>query len=129
MSNVRFSQKGYDGFSMSNRARAAYDQGEKPISKILSADASALTALCHQYAPGVIAAPLTVKETRDIMRRWGASSWHHTSSRANATEFYHVAALFDCEGQGHLEDWEDVLNDERVARFVSRIGRWAQENR
>lgn len=63
------------------------------------------------------------------MRRWGASSWHHTSSRANATEFYHVAVLFDCEGQGHLEDWEDVLNDERVARFVSRIGRWAQENR
>lgn len=58
---------GYNGFSMSNNAVAAYDEGKAPASKI----------------PGVPA---------DLIKKFCArDEWHHTSNRYNCTDFYDVS--------------------------------------
>jgi hypothetical protein len=74
---------GYKGFSMSNNAVDAYYAGEKPISKWTKADIlQALGELSARYA-NVPAAALKAA----LLKR---SSWHHTSSRYNKTDFYIV---------------------------------------
>ena len=72
---------GYHGYSMSNNAVAAYQDGERPLSKWTKAD---ILSLCGEKA--TMLKPLTVKELRDQMLY--KSSWHHTSSHYNATDFY-----------------------------------------
>lgn len=83
---------GYDGYSMSNNAVAAYENGEKPLSKwskedIIDAIATAirddeLTLNCSFEA--LKKAPVKVLKTLCL----SYSSWHHTSSHYNRTDFY-----------------------------------------
>jgi hypothetical protein len=72
---------GYDGFSMSNNARAAYDAGLVPASKT-----------------GVPA---------ELVRRFvRPAEWHHTSARYNCTHFYdraEVRATFGLEAHPDFE--------------------------
>lgn len=81
--------RGYKGFSMSNRAAAAYESGEMPISKWtkqamierfeeLDIDAEKINLL-KKLPKKVLAATFLQK-----------SSWHHTSSYFNATDFYEI---------------------------------------
>ena len=68
-------------YSMSNRAKQAYAGGEKPLSKISAQDISGLG--------------LTLKEAKLLAAAgiWKRSSWHHTSSKFNKTNFYDVQDL------------------------------------
>lgn len=100
---------GYSGYSMSNRAVEAYDNGEKPLSKWTKADmlevieayisgkdmAFNMTSL--KKAPKVVIAELVLIK----------SSWHHTSSYCNATEFYAINL-----------DILDQLTDEKIKKAV-----------
>lgn len=83
---------GYNGYSMSNRAVEAYDNGEKPLSKWTKAaiidevkdnideNNTPFTMAVLEKAPKAVLVDL-------LLRR---SSWHHTSSYCNSTDFYSV---------------------------------------
>lgn len=71
---------GYDGYSMSNRAREAYECGEMPKSQWTKQ-----AILCAVDNP--LISKLTLKELRMYLDR---SSWHHTSSYYNETIFYEL---------------------------------------
>lgn len=94
---------GYDGFAMSNNARAAYADGEKPLSKWTKAEI--LAQLSPEAAERL--KPLTVAELRDSVLVW--TSWHHTSSKYNRTDFYSVDS-----------EKADELTAEQVAEIIGR---------
>lgn len=80
---------GYHGYSMSNNAVAAYEDGEMPLSKWTK------TAILNELVeldanPEIIelAKKMTVKQLKDIFLY--KSSWHHTSKMYNKTDFYSV---------------------------------------
>ena len=88
----RYGDGGYDGQSMSNRARAAYDLGEKPMSKwtkdeIIEAildyldETEAETAISIDE---IKALPAWLLRQEFLTYR----SWHHTGALYNVTDFY-----------------------------------------
>ena len=100
---------GYIGWSMSRRAEQAYAQGEKPISKFGRADLAELRTRCAQL--GVECPVESVVELRELLRTYGQSSWHHTSSRFNRTDFYALAALAGVEAgeEWNVEDLAETM--------------------
>ncbi|MCX8003340.1 MAG: hypothetical protein N2688_00030 [Burkholderiaceae bacterium] len=84
---------GYDGFSMSNRARDAYRSGLRPASKI-----------------GRVPA--------DLIRRFvPPEEWHHTSVRFNRTEFYSPRRVLAVFGLAPHPDYE--ADPEAVAALAA----------
>lgn len=83
---------GYFGFSMSNNAIAAYWNGEKPLSKwtkkeIMEAITKAVNAREIELKADLSKLKrLPVKTLREVCLY--RSSWHHTSSYFNETNFY-----------------------------------------
>lgn len=78
---------GYSGYSMSVRAAEAYDSGEKPMSKWSKGE---ILGAAKEINPDIVPA---LKEIRaDVLKRYLLlrTSWHHTSSYANATDFYSI---------------------------------------
>ena len=79
---------GYNGFSMSNNAVAAYEDGEKPLSKWTKADI--FGAIEEQEVELKCSIEklkkLPVKVLKEICLIY--SSWHHTSNHYNKTDFY-----------------------------------------
>lgn len=96
---------GYNGYSMSNRAVEAYSNGEKPLSKWTKAEiisaVSELDPVKAELLKHVKA--LTLKE-----KVLYCSSWHHTSSRFNKTNFYRID-----------EDFIGGLTEEDIAEMAS----------
>ena len=91
MSRVTYDQKGYDGCSMSLRARAAYDGGEMPRSKwSKAAMIAAIREACENESR--VYDPAIEKHTAaDLFRTFfWCSSVHHTGRFARETEFYEV---------------------------------------
>ena len=81
---------GYHGYSMSNNAVAAYEDGEMPLSKwTKTAILSELAELDYSQEIQDIAKKLTVAQLKDIFLF--KSSWHHTSKMYNKTDFYSVS--------------------------------------
>lgn len=87
---IKANQRGYDGFSMSVRAVAAYKNGERPISKWTSKDAKAFNALLASLDINIT---VSLKEFKVLLDRFGYTSWHHTSNYANRTDFFSPAAM------------------------------------
>lgn len=80
---------GYRGYSMSNNAVSAYDDGEKPLSKWSKSDV--ISAIADEL--GVNESDVELKYPyRYYLKK---TSWHHTSSKYNKTDFYSVS--FDDE--------------------------------
>lgn len=83
---------GYYNFSMSQNAVAAYDNGEKPLSKWRKSDIISAINLAikeHQLSLNCCINKLNklpVKVLKEICLY--KSSWHHTSSHYNKTDFY-----------------------------------------
>lgn len=79
---------GYNGYSMSNNAVAAYADGEMPLSKWTKA--AILEAIFENCEIAEEKADLfrkmTTKELKDAFLR--QSSWHHTSKFYNCTNFH-----------------------------------------
>lgn len=80
---------GYDGYSMSNNARSAYDDGEKPLSKWTKA-AIISEIKNHDVSTEVMAAlqKVNAKTLKNELLIY--SGWHHTSEYYNKTDFYAV---------------------------------------
>lgn len=101
---------GYTGYSMSNRAAEAYQNGERPLSKWTKKD---IINEIREYArdnnlPFSIALldKVKAKVLKDSLLK--KTSWHHTSSFANKTNFYSI-------------DYEkiSVLKDEDIRDLLS----------
>lgn len=79
---------GYNGFSMSNNAVAAYEDGEKPLSKWTKANI--FDAINKQEVELKCSIEklkkLPVKVLKEVCLTY--SSWHHTSNHYNKTDFY-----------------------------------------
>lgn len=104
---------GYNGYSMSNRAVEAYESGEAPMSKWTKAKIlDAIADIDEEKAEKL--KKVKVKILRAHFLEY--SSWHHTSSYANATDFYSLD-----EGAVESLEEEDIkaLLDES-ARPVER---------
>jgi hypothetical protein len=84
MSRVHYGQRGYSGFSRSERAVEAEAEGKLPLSR-------AVPEVARQ-------AGVSRKAARLMLNDIGPCEWHHTSKYANATDFYDVdeaVARFD----------------------------------
>lgn len=81
---------GYNGFSMSNNAVAAYEGGEKPLTKWTKADIFKIIEDEDREIKLKCSIDklrkLPVKMLKDIYLTY--SSWHHTSNHYNKTDFY-----------------------------------------
>ena len=78
---------GYSGYSMSNNAVAAYEDGEMPLSKwSKSAILEAVQKLDPAKAKLLEGVKLSALKKNVLYN----SSWHHTSSMYNKTEFYAI---------------------------------------
>lgn len=79
---------GYNGYSMSNNAVAAYADGEKPLSKWTKPEIlEAIFDNCEiSEEKADLLRKMTVKELKDEFLQM--SSWHHTSKFYNCTNFY-----------------------------------------
>jgi DNA-directed RNA polymerase specialized sigma subunit len=79
---------GYSGYSMSNRAVRAYENGEKPLSKWTKTEIiSRITEIDKEKGRAFSKVKLSV--LKDTVLRY--SSWHHTSNRCNRTDFYEIS--------------------------------------
>lgn len=102
---------GYNGFNMSNNAVAAYESGEKPLSKWTKADVieaiedaireEELTLICSMQKLKKI--PVKILKSVCLYR----SSWHHTSNYYNKTIFYSLDV-------NRIAD----LTDEQIDRII-----------
>lgn len=83
---------GYNGYSMSNNAVSAYNNGEKPISKwtkkVIINEINEIAVENDVDLTGIELSKLTVQELRDVFLN--CSSWHHTGKLYNETVFYKI---------------------------------------
>ncbi len=80
---------GYTGYSMSQRATEAYENGEKPLSKWTKSEIiDRIRGIDKEKTQAFSKVKLSL--LKDTVLRY--SSWHHTSSRCNRTDFYEVSA-------------------------------------
>ena len=79
---------GYDGYSMSNRARQAYSEGLLPASKMVA-------QLKKRYPRSFRG--LTVAIFREVVGQ--GDEWHHTSKKYNETKFYSMKSVYDCRAE------------------------------
>lgn len=112
---------GYHNYSMSNNAVIAYQNGEKPLSKWTKAEI--LDRLPDSLKAS--AKRLTVSEAKGLFLRH--SSWHHTSSMFNRTDFY---TLRDAE-EVTAADIEEVIarrkpkpEKPQAVKALVRYGEW-----
>lgn len=107
---------GYNGFSMSNNAVAAYEDGEKPLSKWTKTDI--FDAINEQEVELKCSIEklkkLPIKVLKEICLIY--SSWHHTSNHYNKTDFYSL----DVDRIENLTDdkIEELLLDYRADKKV-----------
>lgn len=102
---------GYFGFSMSNRAVEAYEDGEMPLSKWTKAEMIEraeelieeyeITLHCDFEKVKKLCAP----ELKEYLLHH--SSWHHTSKCCNETDFYEIDL-----------DWLEQVTDEELDRIA-----------
>lgn len=107
MSYFRDCNSGYDGWSMSKNASAAYECGEKPLSKWTKSE---ILSLIEDDYPETAKKLESVK--RDVLRNHllSYSGYHHTSSYFNSTDFYEID--FDV-----IED----LTDEEIEEWKNEV--------
>lgn len=88
MAKVSYDQSGYVGCKMSERAQEAYDNGERPMSKWNKWDI--LSELEYDLDDEAIVklSKYSVQALKNVCLEW--TSWHHTGSYANETDFYKV---------------------------------------
>lgn len=82
---------GYYGYSMSERAREAYSQGERPISKWTKADILTAAGKVEGIKPEILARLKKLNKEELIEICLHKTSWHHTSMHFNKTSFYGIA--------------------------------------
>jgi len=102
MGKVTYNQSGYVGCSMSERAVAAYNDGEKPKSRWTKrAMLDAIETYCEEQGIGYDKGASALKRDEIFDRFFEWKSWHHTGKYANETDFYGIDedAVWDAFGK------------------------------
>ena len=109
---------GYNGYKMSNRASQAYDNGEKPLSKWTKEDIIDGVKVYSKENKVPFTMSVLMKAPKSVLVELvlSRSSWHHTSSYANKTDFYSID-----------EYALDKLTDERVNEAIAQSKRFKKE--
>ena len=105
----RIYMAGYSGFSMSNNAVDAYENGEKPLSKWKKSDIVEAVESYRQENELLFSMELFKKIPLPVMKEkfLYKKSYHHTSSHYNRTDFYTI------------DDVElDELSDDRIESII-----------
>lgn len=85
---------GYDGYSMSNNARDAYDEGRKPLSQFTTDDVSDFNEMLKSR--NISTEVKSLRAFKDLMYKFGdTGEWHHTSNYYNETPFYSPDEVLD----------------------------------
>lgn len=107
---------GYDGYSMSNNARDAYDRGEKPLSKWTKG--AILEALENDgdLSPASLAKLRKFSASFLFKNCLNKTGWHHSSSFFNKITFYEAAT-----------DLTDGEVDELARKFAAEKAQPKQE--
>lgn len=112
---------GYRGYSMSNNAYDAYMDGERPMSKWTKTD---IIAVLRREGVSPIQIEVIKKIPAATLKEIGLkrSSWHHTSSHYNRTDFYVVDVAY-------LEKIRPGMFDEKPKKKSSepKQERWIAE--
>lgn len=112
---------GYNGYSMSNNAVEAYNNGEMPLSKWKKAD---IIEAINRYIEDnevqfnvdlLFKLPVKILKSKVLAK----SSWHHTSNRFNKTDFYsldeyYIDQLTDTKINEMLEEYKNAKNEEEI---------------
>ncbi|WP_314945276.1 hypothetical protein [Olsenella uli] len=89
MGKVSYGQAGYIGQSLSERAAAAYADGEAPRSKwTKSAMLAAIGQWCEDEGRVLVEDVSAMRRDEVFERFFERSSWHHTGAYARETDFY-----------------------------------------
>lgn len=94
---------GYKGFSMSNRAVEAYDDGEMPLSKW-----SKEKIIIEVVEYDCFTKEDLKKYTKKVLAKYflERSSWHHTGKFCNETDFYSINS--NRAENGSIDDLEEL---------------------
>lgn len=94
---------GYSGYSMSNRAVDAYEDGEMPLSK-WTKKMIIREVVEHEH----FTEEELMKYPKKVLAEYFLfeSSWHHTSKFCNATDFYSIDE--DIAEEGSIEELEEI---------------------
>ena len=118
---------GYAGFSMSNNAVMAYEDGEKPKSKWTKREI--IEEIKRQLEDKETELNVSLSDIEkmpvEALRELALyeSSWHHTSSYYNETSFYSVDASEITESD--LENWSPRKKTETEYRVKAKYVRWS----
>lgn len=121
---------GYSGWSMSNNAVAAYENGEMPRSKwTKKAIIQAVGSYCDDYDLAYDPQIEKMKKEELFNRFIELTSWHHTSKYCNATNFYGINEGAVREVFPELpEEVRRMRNAERIARLAAQRAAWEAEH-
>ena len=107
--------KGYDGYSMSNNAKEAYESGERPLSRWNK------TLVIEEIAKENGVSPEDVSLKMPYQYYLEKTSWHHTSSKYNKTDFYSV--VYNDEDVSFSQKAIDKINNDKK----TEIKRWLED--
>lgn len=94
---------GYSGYSMSNRAVDAYEDGEMPLSKWTKKMIISEVVEHEHFTEEELK-----KYPKNVLAEYFLfeSSWHHTSKFCNATDFYSIDE--DIAKEGFVKELEEI---------------------
>lgn len=100
---------GYDGYRMSNRAVAAYENGEKPLSKWTKKLILSRIEELTEEEKLIINISMLSKCSKQVLQDYFLfmSSWHHTGKYCNETSFYDV----DIDKLKELTENTNIINE------------------
>lgn len=133
----RYGDGGYDGKSMSNRARAAYELGEKPMSKWTKDEIiKAVNNYLYDEEPETAISIDEIKALPAWLLRQEfltCRSWHHTGALYNVTDFYGLdfkaLDLPLAHYQEKIEEHKKQLADTKGDREIERQQRETRRER
>lgn len=120
---------GYNGYSMSNNAVSAYGDGEMPKSKWNKKN---ILETIEQMIDDGLNTQINISEFNklpsNILKTFlKRSSWHHTSSKFNITDFYKIdeEAVVNLSKE-QIEILKKIYKEEKKEnkRLVSKVEQW-----
>ena len=85
---------GYSGYSMSNRAAEAYNDGRKPLTTFDKYDVECFNDKLQDR--GIKVKVKSLAAFKRLVKRYGyTGEYHHTSAYCNATDFYDPDSVLD----------------------------------
>lgn len=112
---------GYNGWSMSDRAVWAYDNGEKPLTKFTKNDVEQVNLLLEHL--GLNKVDLKVWQLKEWLKQMGPSSWHHTSMLCNKTNFYSITYALSGYATDDIDEIEKEVIIENALASLYKISK------